>query len=60
MSTSAPPRIVLDTNVLIASIGTTSPYRWLFEALLEERFVLCVTTPISAYWSSSISHRSRS
>jgi len=46
MSTSEPPRIVLDTNILLSSIGTTSPYRWLFDALLDGRVALCVSTPI--------------
>lgn len=46
MSTSAPPRIVLDTNILIAAIGSTSPYRWLFDAFLDSAFSLCVSTPI--------------
>ena len=46
MSTSEPPRIVLDTNILLSSIGTASPYRWLFDALLGGRVALCVSTPI--------------
>lgn len=40
------PRAVVDTNVFIASIGRTSPYRWLFDALLEGDFRLCLSTPI--------------
>lgn len=43
---TARPRIVLDTNVLLASIGTSSPYRWVFEAILEGKLELCVSTPI--------------
>lgn len=43
---NAPTRIVLDTNILIASIGTVSPYRWLFDAFLQGAFSLCVSTPI--------------
>ncbi len=39
-------RVVLDTNVLLASIGTRSPLRWLFDALLGGRFNLVVSTPI--------------
>ncbi len=45
MSMSAPP-VIIDTNVLIASIGSASPYRWLFDALIEEDFRLCVSTAI--------------
>jgi putative PIN family toxin of toxin-antitoxin system len=40
------PRAIVDTNVFIASIGRTSPYRWLFDALLEGDFRLCLSTPI--------------
>ena len=43
---NAPLRIVLDTNVLIAAIGTQSPLRWLFDALLDQTFTLCLSTPI--------------
>ncbi len=39
-------RIVLDTNILIAIIGRKSPFRWLFDAILEGRVVLCLTTAI--------------
>ncbi len=39
-------RVVLDTNVLLASIGTRSPLRWLFDALLDGRFTLVVSTPV--------------
>lgn len=45
MNTTA-PRIVLDTNILIASIGKRSPYRWVFDSLIEGRFVLCVSNDI--------------
>ncbi len=43
---SARLKAVVDTNVLVASIGSRSPYRWLFDALLEDRYTLCVSTPI--------------
>ena len=39
-------RVVLDTNILIAIIGRKSPFRWLFDALIDGRITLCVTTPI--------------
>ena len=41
-----PVRVVLDTNVLLASIGSRSALRWLFDALLDGRFTLLVSTPI--------------
>ncbi len=40
------PRIVLDTNVLIASIGTRSPYRWIFDSIRNGRLGLCVSDMI--------------
>lgn len=39
-------KIVLDTNVLLVSISPRSRYRWVFDALLDKRFTLCVTTEI--------------
>ncbi|RZK15882.1 MAG: putative toxin-antitoxin system toxin component, PIN family [Hymenobacter sp.] len=39
-------KIVLDTNVLLVSISPRSRYRWIFDALLDKRFTLCVTTEI--------------
>src|SRR5580765_4891752 len=39
-------KIVLDTNILIAIIGRRSPYRWIFDALIDGRLSLCVSTDI--------------
>lgn len=39
-------RIVLDTNILIAIIGRKSPFRWLFDRLIDGTISLCVTTEI--------------
>lgn len=39
-------KIVLDTNILLVSISPRSPYRWIFDAFLEEKFILFVTTDI--------------
>ena len=39
-------RIVLDTNVLVACISRKSPYYWIWESLLESKFMICVTTDI--------------
>lgn len=39
-------RVVLDTNVLLVSIGRKSPFRPIFDALLRERFTLIVCTSI--------------
>jgi putative PIN family toxin of toxin-antitoxin system len=39
-------KVVLDTNVLLSSLGSRSPLRWLFEAFLRQRFMMLVTTDI--------------
>jgi len=39
-------RIVLDTNVLVASISRKSPFHWVWQAFLQEKYQLCVTTDI--------------
>jgi putative PIN family toxin of toxin-antitoxin system len=39
-------RIVLDTNVLVASISQKSPFYWVWEGFLQGRYELCVTTEI--------------
>lgn len=39
-------RIVLDTNVLLVSIPKKSPYRAIFDALLEKRYTLLLTNEI--------------
>ena len=37
-------KIVLDTNCLLPSIFDNSPYIWLWEAFLDNRFLLCCST----------------
>lgn len=39
-------RVVIDTNVLIAMIGLTSPYRWIFDSVINGELTMCVTTEI--------------
>ena len=38
--------IVLDTNVLLVSISSKSKYRNIFEAFINDKLNLCVTTDI--------------
>lgn len=45
MNTTA-PKLVLDTNILIAAIGTRSPFRWIFDCLISGKIVLCVSNDI--------------
>ncbi len=39
-------KIVLDTNILIAIIGRKSPFRWIFDCIIEGKIVLCVSNEI--------------
>jgi putative PIN family toxin of toxin-antitoxin system len=39
-------RIVLDTNVLVASISQKSPFHWVWKAFIEGKYQLCITTDI--------------
>lgn len=47
-------KIVLDTNVLLVCISERSRLHWLFEALQNEQFTLCVTTEILAEYAEII------
>jgi uncharacterized protein len=51
-------RIVLDTNILLVSISPRSAFRWLFDAFLEEKFILCVTTEILAEYEEILARES--
>jgi uncharacterized protein len=39
-------KVVIDTNILLVSISPRSAYRWVFDAFLNESYILCVTTDI--------------
>ena len=39
-------KVVLDTNVLLVSISEKSSIHWVFRGLIEEEYILCVTTEI--------------
>lgn len=40
------PKIVVDTNVLVAIIGRKSPFRWIFDSIIEGKLILCVSNEI--------------
>ena len=42
-----PLSVVLDTNVLLVSFSRHSPYNWIFQALADQRYTLCLTTEIA-------------
>ena len=39
-------KIVIDTNILMAIIGRSSPYRWIFDRLITGELALCVSNEI--------------
>ncbi len=39
-------KIVLDTNILIAIIGRNSPFRWIFDLIIEGKIILCISNEI--------------
>ncbi len=47
-------RVVLDTNVLLVCISVRSRLHWIFRALLNAEFTLCVTTEILAEYAEII------
>ncbi len=50
-------RIVLDTNVFISCIGKNSPFRWIFDGILEGRFELCVSHDILLEYEEVLERR---
>jgi uncharacterized protein len=39
-------KVVIDTNILIAIIPKKSPFRWIFDCLIEGDLILCVSSEI--------------
>lgn len=39
-------RVVVDTNVLLVAVSSRSPYHWLYQALIDERYKLLVSNSI--------------
>lgn len=39
-------RLVIDTNIFIAIIGRKSPFRWIFDCLIQGKIKLCVSNEI--------------
>jgi uncharacterized protein len=52
-------RLVVDTNILLASIGTSAMYRWLFDAMLQGQCCVLVTTEIMLEYREVIGNRTR-
>jgi putative PIN family toxin of toxin-antitoxin system len=39
-------KLVIDTNILIAIIGRQSQYRWIFDAVINNKIIICITNEI--------------
>lgn len=52
-------KVVLDTNVLIVAVSRRSKHYPIFEALLEGRYSLCVTTDILNEYSEMLEKKYR-
>jgi putative PIN family toxin of toxin-antitoxin system len=39
-------KVVIDTNIFITTIGKKSPFRWIFDAIMDGRIILCVSNSI--------------
>ncbi len=50
-------KIILDTNVLLVSLAPQSPYYFIFEALIEEKFELVIHNEIISEYEEVISKR---
>ena len=53
-------RIVLDTNVLLVTLGKQSPFRWLFDAILNGTVTLLVTDDILREYEEVITRQTDS
>ena len=53
-------RIVLDTNVLLVSIGSKSPFRPIFNAILSGKIKLLLTTEIYLEYQEKIEEKTNS
>lgn len=48
-------RIVLDTNILLTTFSSRSETHWIWQALLEGKFTLCITNDILLEYEEIIS-----
>jgi len=47
-------KIVLDTNVLLVSVSSKSPYHWIYKSLIEGKYELFVTDEILMEYEEKI------
>ena len=39
-------KVVIDTNILLVSISRRSPFHWIFQQLIDGKYIICITTEI--------------
>ncbi|HLM00231.1 MAG TPA: putative toxin-antitoxin system toxin component, PIN family [Pyrinomonadaceae bacterium] len=50
-------RVVLDTNILIAVISRKSPFRWIFDCVIDGKIILCVSNEILFEYEEILSEK---
>ena len=50
-------RVVLDTNIIIASLSSYSKYHWVIRKLIEREYSVCVTNDILLEYEEKISEK---
>lgn len=50
-------KLVIDTNVFLVSLASNHRYSWIYDALIEDRFDLCVTSEILLEYEEIITQR---
>lgn len=50
-------KIVLDTNVFLVSLASQHSYSWIYDALLDEKYTLCISNEIITEYDEIISSR---
>lgn len=48
-------RIVIDTNVLLVSISSRSPFHWIYQSILAQKFQIAYTNEILTEYEEQIS-----
>ena len=49
------PRVIFDTNVLLVSVSTRSPYHWAYRAIVDGHVTLCLSTGIALEYDEVLS-----
>ena len=52
-----PLKIVLDTNIFLVSLASNHVYSWIYDALLNEKYELCVSNEILTEYDEIITRR---